>query len=62
VTVSQRSCWAVVFFWMKVLLFIIFIPAFLNYASLQREGQALSPTGETSSSLQEDLRIVQFGN
>ncbi|XP_056122200.1 uncharacterized protein si:dkey-122a22.2 isoform X1 [Rhinichthys klamathensis goyatoka] len=45
VTVSQRSCWAVVFFWTKVLLFIIFIPAFLNYASLQREGQALSPTG-----------------
>ncbi|XP_067305545.1 uncharacterized protein [Pseudorasbora parva] len=45
VTVSQRSCWAVVSFWMKVLLFIIFTPAFLNYASLQREGQALSPTG-----------------
>ncbi|XP_057195869.1 uncharacterized protein si:dkey-122a22.2 [Triplophysa rosa] len=45
VAVSQRSCWSVVSFWMKVLLFLIFIPAFLNYASLQREGQVLSPTG-----------------
>lgn len=43
-TVSQKSCWAVVSFWMKVLLFVIFTPAFLNYASLQREGQVLSPT------------------
>uniref|UniRef100_A0A672SVP1 Si:dkey-122a22.2 n=1 Tax=Sinocyclocheilus grahami TaxID=75366 RepID=A0A672SVP1_SINGR len=42
VTVSQRSCWTVVSFWLKVLLFIIFTPAFLNYASLQREGQVLS--------------------
>ncbi|XP_051575352.1 uncharacterized protein si:dkey-122a22.2 [Myxocyprinus asiaticus] len=45
VSVSQRSCWSVVFFWLKVLLFIIFTPAFLNYTSLQREGQLLSPTG-----------------
>ncbi|XP_073703849.1 uncharacterized protein [Garra rufa] len=45
VTVSQRSCWTVVSFWLKVLLFIIFTPAFLNYASLQREGQVLSATG-----------------
>uniref|UniRef100_A0A8C1Q0R7 AB hydrolase-1 domain-containing protein n=1 Tax=Cyprinus carpio TaxID=7962 RepID=A0A8C1Q0R7_CYPCA len=42
VTVSQRSCWTVLSFWLKVLLFIIFTPAFLNYASLQREGQVLS--------------------
>lgn len=58
VPVSQRSCWTVVSFWMKVLLFVIFTPAFLNYASLQREGQVLSAAGETSSSLQEDLRIM----
>ncbi|XP_016095713.1 uncharacterized protein [Sinocyclocheilus grahami] len=45
VTVSQRSCWTVVSFWLKVLLFIIFTPAFLNYASLQREGQVLSSAG-----------------
>ncbi|KAI2654960.1 hypothetical protein H4Q32_017259 [Labeo rohita] len=45
VNVSQRSCWTVVSFWVKVLLFIIFTPAFLNYASLQREGQVLSATG-----------------
>uniref|UniRef100_A0A673J2C9 Uncharacterized LOC107714344 n=1 Tax=Sinocyclocheilus rhinocerous TaxID=307959 RepID=A0A673J2C9_9TELE len=45
VTVSQRSCWTVVSFWLKVLLFITFTPAFLNYASLQREGQVLSSTG-----------------
>uniref|UniRef100_A0A9J7XAX5 Si:dkey-122a22.2 n=1 Tax=Cyprinus carpio carpio TaxID=630221 RepID=A0A9J7XAX5_CYPCA len=42
VTVSQRSCWTVLSFWLKVLLFIIITPAFLNYASLQREGQVLS--------------------
>lgn len=46
--VSKRSCWSVLSFWMKVLLFLIFTPAFLNYASLQREGQVLSPTGEAS--------------
>lgn len=45
VTVPQRSCWSVVSFWMKILLFLIFTPAFLNYASLQREGQVLSETG-----------------
>lgn len=51
VAVSQRSCWSVVSFWMKVLLFLIFTPAFLNYASLQREGQVLSPTGGVSEVL-----------
>ncbi|XP_059424394.1 uncharacterized protein si:dkey-122a22.2 isoform X1 [Carassius carassius] len=45
VPVSQRSCWTIVSFWMKVLFFIIFTPAFLNYASLQREGQVLSAAG-----------------
>ncbi|XP_056619476.1 uncharacterized protein si:dkey-122a22.2 [Triplophysa dalaica] len=52
VAVSQRSCWSVVSFWMKVLLFLIFTPAFLNYASLQREGQVLSPT---------DAQLIDIG-
>lgn len=30
----------------KCLLFIIIIPPFLNYASLQREGQMLLPKGQ----------------
>ncbi|XP_060756210.1 uncharacterized protein si:dkey-122a22.2 isoform X4 [Neoarius graeffei] len=40
---EKRSCWTTVLFLGKILLLVIFIPPFLNYASLQREEQELRP-------------------
>ncbi|XP_027027287.2 uncharacterized protein si:dkey-122a22.2 isoform X2 [Tachysurus fulvidraco] len=40
---EKRSCWTTVSFIGKILLLVIFIPPFLNYASLQREEQELRP-------------------
>ncbi|KAI5092321.1 hypothetical protein C0J45_17952 [Silurus meridionalis] len=39
----KTSCWTTVMFLGKILLLVIFIPPFLNYASLQREEQELRP-------------------
>ncbi|MCJ8745548.1 hypothetical protein PDJAM_G00131480 [Pangasius djambal] len=40
---EKRSCWTTVSFFGKILLLVIFVPPFLNYASLQREEQELRP-------------------
>ncbi|XP_030638388.1 uncharacterized protein si:dkey-122a22.2 [Chanos chanos] len=42
---SQTSCWSTVSLIGKILLLIIFVPPFLNYTSLKREGELLSPKG-----------------
>ncbi|KAI4891109.1 hypothetical protein NFI96_032860, partial [Prochilodus magdalenae] len=42
---EKRSCWSTVVLLGKVFILVIFIPPFLNYASLQRERQELSPKG-----------------
>ncbi|XP_066501421.1 uncharacterized protein si:dkey-122a22.2 [Hoplias malabaricus] len=42
---EKRSCWSTVVLLGKILLLVIFIPPFLNYASLQRERQELGPKG-----------------
>ncbi|XP_076869184.1 uncharacterized protein LOC143519522 [Brachyhypopomus gauderio] len=40
-----KSCSARLIFLGKIVLLILFVPPFLNYASLQREGQELRPQG-----------------
>ncbi|XP_012678582.1 uncharacterized protein si:dkey-122a22.2 [Clupea harengus] len=40
---NERTCWSTFILMGKILLLIIFIPPFLNYAALQREAQMLSP-------------------
>ncbi|XP_061072032.1 uncharacterized protein si:dkey-122a22.2 isoform X1 [Conger conger] len=42
----------------KVLLLIIFVPPFLNYASLQREGQMLQPKGALSVDIGLGQKII----
>ncbi|KAL7840290.1 hypothetical protein AOLI_G00256130 [Acnodon oligacanthus] len=42
---EKRSCWSTVVLLGKILLLVIFVPPFLNYASLQRERQELGPKG-----------------
>uniref|UniRef100_A0A4W5QK74 Uncharacterized protein n=1 Tax=Hucho hucho TaxID=62062 RepID=A0A4W5QK74_9TELE len=49
---KTRRCWSTVTSVGKCLLLIILIPPFLNYASLQREGQLLLP---------EDGEIIDIG-
>ncbi|KAL2084295.1 hypothetical protein ACEWY4_019813 [Coilia grayii] len=40
---NERTCWSTLILMGKILLLIIFVPPFLNYAALQREAQMLSP-------------------
>lgn len=49
---EKRSCWTTVLFLGKILLLVIFIPPFLNYASLQREEQELRP---------KDAQLIDIG-
>lgn len=49
---EKRSCWTTVSFLGKILLLVIFIPPFLNYASLQREEQELRP---------KDAQLIDIG-
>ncbi|XP_053344332.1 uncharacterized protein si:dkey-122a22.2 [Clarias gariepinus] len=49
---EKRSCWTTVLFIGKILLLVIFIPPFLNYASLQREEQELRP---------KDAQLIDIG-
>ncbi|XP_026865275.2 uncharacterized protein si:dkey-122a22.2 isoform X2 [Electrophorus electricus] len=41
----EKSCSATFIFLGKIVLLVFFVPPFLNYASLQREGQELRPKG-----------------
>ncbi|KAJ8353794.1 hypothetical protein SKAU_G00213610 [Synaphobranchus kaupii] len=45
---NKKGIWSTVTLVGKVLLLIIFVPPFLNYASLQREGLMLQPKGALS--------------
>ncbi|KAI1894121.1 hypothetical protein AGOR_G00112560 [Albula goreensis] len=45
---TRKGVWSAVISFGQVLLLIIFVPPFLNYASLQREGQMLQPEGGLS--------------
>ncbi|KAG5271017.1 hypothetical protein AALO_G00174940 [Alosa alosa] len=45
---NETTCWSTLILMGKILLLIIFVPPFLNYAALQREGQMLSPKGGES--------------
>lgn len=40
---SGTTCWSMIILVGKILLLIVFVPPFLNYAALQREAQMLTP-------------------